>query len=75
MSTDPIDYAALDRTYGHHAPDADDVTCHEAVRAAARALEVRVRQVAPASRERSIALTKIEEAMFWSNAAIARDGE
>lgn len=75
MSSEPIDYAELDRTFGHHAPDADDITCHEAVRAAARQMAVRVIQVAPHTRERSIALRKIEEAMFWANAAIARDGE
>lgn len=75
MSSEPIDYGALDLTFSHHAPDADDITCHEAVREAARQMTVRVLQVAPTGRERSLALTKIEEAMFWANAAIARDGE
>lgn len=28
----------------------------------------------PDCRERSIALTKLEEAVFWANAAIARNG-
>lgn len=27
----------------------------------------------PPSREQSLAITKLEEAMFWANAAIARD--
>ena len=71
--SDPIDYAALDHNFKHHAPDADAITCHESVRAAAREMTVRVLSVAEPSRERSLALTKIEEAMMWANAAIARE--
>lgn len=29
----------------------------------------------PKSREQSLAITKVEEAMFWANAAIARNQE
>lgn len=32
-----------------------------------------VRCIAP-SRERSLALTKLDEALFWTNAAIAAEG-
>lgn len=32
-----------------------------------------VRRIAP-SRERSLALTKLDEALFWANAAIAAEG-
>ncbi len=74
MSSDPIDYDALDVRFKHHAPDADAITCHEAVREAARRMAVAVVSVAPESRERSLAMTKIEEAMMWANAAIAREG-
>lgn len=69
----PIDYVALDHNFKHHAPDADAITCHEHVREAARTMAVSVLQVAEPSRERSLALTKIEEAMMWANAAIARE--
>jgi hypothetical protein len=31
-------------------------------------------ELLPPSRERSLAATKIEEAMFWANAAISRNG-
>jgi len=31
-------------------------------------------QLAPESREKSLAITKLEEAVYWLNAAIARRG-
>jgi len=73
--TDPIDYAELDHRFKAHAVDADLVTCLEAVRAAGRRMAVSVSQVAPVGRELSLALTKIEEAVFWANAGIAREGD
>jgi hypothetical protein len=69
-----IDYDALDVKFNHHAPDEDAITCHEAVRAAMRAASVRVLEVTEPGREQSLALTKLEEAMFWANAAVAREG-
>ena len=70
-----IPYEEFDKRFNFHAADADAATCPEAVRAAARDMAVRVTQVAPEGRELALALTKIEEAMFWANAAIAREGE
>jgi hypothetical protein len=37
------------------------------------AAETLVEATGSMSREQSLAITKLEEAMFWSNAAIARD--
>lgn len=71
---EPIDYADLDKRFSSHAVDADGVSCLDSVRAAGRAMAVAVLQVTPASRERALALTKIEEAVFWANAGIAREG-
>ncbi|MEW2127100.1 hypothetical protein AB0891_25610 [Streptomyces sp. NPDC007259] len=65
----------MDRRFNHHAPDEDDVTRHEAVRQAARAMAELVVQVTPEGREQALALTNIEQAMFWANAAVAREGE
>lgn len=73
MGTDRIDYKDLDNRFRAHAVDAEGVECMEAVRDAARDLAVRICQVAPAGRERSLALTRVEEAMFWANAGIARE--
>lgn len=71
--SDPIDYKDLDHRFSAHAVDADGASCLEAVRAAGRAMALAVLQTAPVGRERSLALTKIEEAVFWANAGIARE--
>jgi hypothetical protein len=60
-----------------------DFTSHEtsaaqrermaAIRDLAWRLATEVATSVPAGREQSLALTKIEEAMFWANAGIARE--
>jgi hypothetical protein len=47
----------------------------EAIRNAARALAALLQSVTPPSREQHFALAKLEEAVFWANAAIARREE
>jgi hypothetical protein len=46
---------------------------HEYVRGCMLALAECIDGVLPFSREKSLAMTKIEEAMMWANAAIARN--
>jgi hypothetical protein len=59
----------------HAATTAEKKADHGSVRAvladAAHDLDVLV----PNGREKSLAITKLEEAMFWANAAIARASE
>jgi hypothetical protein len=69
----PVDHARLDKTFTHHPPRGDQVVRYEAVRANARQLADVVMRSAPPSRETSLALTAIEEAVMWANAAIARE--
>ena len=66
--------ADLDHRFGYHAPK-DDATVkrHQTVRNATRDLADHYAETLPAGREKSLALTKLEEAMFWGNAAIARN--
>jgi hypothetical protein len=47
---------------------------HEDVRATILEVADHFDDVLPAGREKSLAITHLEEAMFWANAAIARDG-
>lgn len=59
--------------FGYHKPDAAKTEAHEQVRAACKALALYISHQVPEGREQSMAITKVEEAMFWANAALARD--
>lgn len=48
---------------------------HTSARQACRDAADRLNELCPEGREKSLAVTKLEEAMFWANAAIARDVE
>jgi hypothetical protein len=45
---------------------------HESVRSACLRTAVVINTCVPEGREKSLAITKLEEAMMWSNAGIAR---
>lgn len=63
----------INNRFVYHAPDEDDVSDHEEVRAECRSLALHLNLILPDGREKSLALTHLEEVMFWSNAAIARN--
>lgn len=54
---------------------ANEVTgaMHDRVRALCSALALQLNASLPESREKSLAITKLEETLMWSNAAIARN--
>lgn len=64
----------LDRIFDYHEPDDEKQLAHEQVRALFKDVGKTLSNL-PSGRERSLALTKLEEASFWAHAAIARDGE
>lgn len=66
--------AALAHRFQFHPADADNTKDkHESVRnVCLLAADTIVQLTGPPSREQSTAVTKLEEAMFWANAAIAR---
>ena len=45
------------------------------IRVKAKDLAYMIDELCPNSREKSLAMTKLEEAVMWANAAIARNGE
>jgi hypothetical protein len=66
--------AGLKRRFNYHAPkDQETAERHDSVRAIClEAAEVILEETGPSSREQSLAITHLETAMFWANAAIAR---
>lgn len=81
MSTpdEPAELSAQDRAYlesafAFHPPTGGKVERHVAVRDAARITAETILLLCPPSRERSLALTNLEQAMMWANASIARNG-
>jgi hypothetical protein len=59
----------------YHRPDADGIERIANMRDWALGWSLGIRTQVPEGREKSIALTKIEEALFWANAGIARDSK
>ncbi len=56
----------------YHAPKGDQTERYEQLRDFARSFAVYLNENIPDSREKSLAITKLEEAVMWANAAIAR---
>jgi len=67
------DQEKLDNTFTYHTPKADQIERYPLLRGQARQLAEIILSACPPSRERSIAITKLEESIFWANASIARN--
>jgi len=63
----------LDNIYTHHAPKGNQPEIYEALRSKAKELAEMFQVHCPDSRERSLAMTNLEQAVFWANASIARN--
>lgn len=65
----------MDDRFKHHAPKGQStIDRHQAAREAANAFFDAIESLSWGnSREKSLAVTKVEEAMFWLNAEIARN--
>ena len=61
-------------TYHPPEPENDQPARYERIRSEAKALALLIDERADDSREKSLAVTHLEEAVFWANAAIARHG-
>lgn len=70
---DVADQMRIKNDFTYHPPKPGQMERYEALRHRARMLAEMIHFFCPPSRERSLALTKLEEVVMWANAAIARN--
>jgi len=63
----------IENNFMYHAPDEEQVKKYHILRFKAKQLAYEFEGLCPDSREKSVAMTKLEEAVMWANAAIARN--
>ena len=68
-----IEQKRLDNNFTYHKPFGDQQDRYVEMRAEAKGLAETFERCCPPSRELSVALTNLEQAVFWANAAIARN--
>lgn len=69
-----MDALDIERRFSHHPPSNSVVAGnHSAVRTYLLSAAKLLNKTLPEGREKSLAITALEESMMWSNAAIARN--
>lgn len=63
----------IENNFSYHAPKEGQPEKYNELRAKFKELAYLIDEVCPNSREKSVAVTQLETAMFWSNASIARN--
>lgn len=67
-----MDRADIDNRFTYHAPDEAAQRKHASIRKEAHEIAEWLNHILPEGREKSLAITHLEEVVFWANAAIAR---
>lgn len=65
----------IERNFTYHPPNDEQREIYQEIRDRAKYLALLLNDICPDSREKSLALTKLEESVFWANASIARNGD
>lgn len=62
----------IENNFTHHEVSAQRIEDMEHIRSEAKALAYTIDRLCLNSREKSLAMTKLEEAVMWANASVAR---
>lgn len=63
----------FENAFIYHAPKGDQAERYEKLRAKGKEFAELIADLCPMSREYSLAVTNIEQAVMWANSAIARE--
>lgn len=63
----------IENNFKYHTPQEGQPEKYTAVREKAKELAYLIDELCPNSREKSVAMTKLEEAVMWANASVARN--
>lgn len=63
----------IENAYTYHAPKEGQAEKYRRIRAKAKELAYLIDEECSDSREKSLAMTKLEEASMWANASVARN--
>ncbi|GKU76849.1 hypothetical protein [Paenibacillus sp. L3-i20] len=63
----------IENNFSYHAPKEGQLAKYEAIQDKAKELAYLIDAEVPKSREQSVALTNLEQAVFWANAGISRN--
>ena len=72
-STERKANAQIENNFTYHTPKEGQPEKYQSLRNQAKELAYLIDELVPNSREKSLAMTKLEEAIFWANAGIARN--
>ena len=70
---EPQENKQIENNFKYHAPKEGQPEKYTLIRDRAKELAYLIEGQCPQSREKSLAITKLEEAVMWANAAIARN--
>ena len=63
----------IEKNFTYHAPKEGQPEKYRALRDTAKEFALLIDSACPDSREKSLAITKLEECIMWANASIARN--
>ncbi len=68
-----MERSTLENNFTYHPPTGLQTEQYSFLRDVAKSLARQINDTCPESREKALALTKLEESVFWANASIARN--